>query len=60
MPIEIRELTIKATVLNNGSATDDCGPDNKSSSTPSDSQVSAIVAQCVEQVINILKEKKER
>ena len=59
MPVEIRELNIKATVLNNAGA-EDCGPDNKSSSTPSDSQVSAIVAQCVEQVINILKEKQER
>lgn len=60
MPIEIRELNIKATVQNNGSKNADCGPNNKSSSSPSDSQINAIVAQCVEQVINIIKEKQER
>ena len=60
MPIEIKELNIKATVQNGSRANEDCGPKNQSSNTPSDSQVKSIVAQCVEQVLNILEEKKER
>jgi len=60
MPIEIKELNIKATVQNDCGANEDCGPKNQSSANPSDSQVNAIVAQCVEQVLNILKEKQER
>ncbi len=59
MPIEIKELNIKATVQNG--INEDCAVSNKtSSSAPSDSQMNDIVAQCVEQVINILKEKQER
>ena len=54
MPIEIRELHIKATVQN------DCGENNNSPSTPTDSQINDIVAQCVEQVISLLKDKQER
>jgi hypothetical protein len=52
MPIEIRELQITATVQEDG---------NKSSSNATatvDSE--AIVARCVEQVLEILKEKSER
>lgn len=60
MPIEIKELNIKATVQNDCGTKEDCGPKNQSSNTPSDSQVNSIVAQCVEQVLNILKEKQER
>lgn len=59
MPIEIRELNIKATVQNG--TNDDCEVNDKnSSSAPSDGQINAIVAQCVEQVLNIMKEKQER
>lgn len=60
MPIEIKELNIKATVQNYGGANEDCGPKNSSSNNSSDSQVKSIVAQCVEQVLYILEEKKER
>ncbi|MDB5137805.1 MAG: hypothetical protein JWP37_4408 [Mucilaginibacter sp.] len=52
MPIEIRELQITATVQEDG---------NKPSSNAAaivDSE--AIVARCVEQVLEILKEKSER
>lgn len=54
MPIEIRELHIKAIVQDG---------DKKNSSSPdvgNQYQINAIVAECVEQVINIIKEKEER
>ena len=57
MPIEIKELHIKAVVQ------EDPPPAlNASGITESTSvnQINAIVAQCVEQVLNILKEKQER
>ena len=55
MPIEIRELQIKATVQ-------DTVPTTESSTavTAPETRVDEIVAACVEQVLNILKEKQER
>lgn len=54
MPVEIKELHIKAIVQ------DDSAKSESQPGTVSQSQVNAIVAECVEQVLNILKEKKER
>jgi len=55
MPIEIRELQIKATVQ-------DIVPTSESgnSVTAPETRVDEIVAACVEQVLNILKDKQER
>lgn len=54
MPIEIRELIIRTTVVNN----------TGSSASSSESSVSdgdeAIIAACVEQVLKILERKRER
>ena len=55
MPIEIRELQIKATVQDTVAPTEATG-----ASTAPDMRVDEIVAACVEQVMNILKEKEER
>jgi len=55
MPIEIRELQIKATVQ-------DSVPTAESTNavTAPETRVDEIVAACVEQVLNIIKEKLER
>jgi hypothetical protein len=53
MPIEIRELQITTVVQDSGSA-----PASNTSSSPSNGD--DIVAKCVEQVLEILKEKSER
>jgi hypothetical protein len=52
MPVEIRELQITTTVQDNGNA----------ASSPAASPVGNedIIAKCVEQVLEILKEKSER
>jgi hypothetical protein len=52
MPIEIRELVIRATI----------SEDEERQSSPGDSQISkkAIIEECVEQVLDILKRKEER
>ncbi len=52
MPIEIRELTIKANVDEN----------NKTTASAQTAQVNTenIIASCVEQVLEILKQKNER
>ncbi len=55
MPIEIKELHIKAVVQEDGSKAD-----ISSSGSGEENQLNDIVAECVEQVLNILKEKKER
>ena len=55
MPIEIKELHIKATVQDNITPAKDTR-----AAAISAAQVNAIVAECVEQVLNILKEKQER
>ena len=55
MPIEIRELHIKAVVQ-------DVAPKAEAAATPAapENQLDQIVAACVEQVLNIIKEKQER
>jgi len=57
MPIEIRELTIKVTV-------DQPNPQEKQSAggqgEGSKDDKDAILSQCVEQVLNIIQNKKER
>jgi len=53
MPIEIKELHINVLV-------DDTPPGNAGSSTGTQIQINDIVAECVEQVLTILKEKQER
>ena len=53
MPIEIRELQIKATVQDTVTTTESTNAD-------SETRLNEIVAACVEQVLNILKEKQER
>ena len=52
MPIEIRELQI-TTVVSNAS------PGNSNSSSPAP-DTNSIITQCVEQVLDILKQKEER
>jgi len=55
MPIEIRELQIKATVQ------DTVPSATESNAAPApETRVAEIVAACVEQVLTILKEKQER
>lgn len=54
MPIEIRELVIKATVEAGGSAT------RQSSVVPDEKQKRALVAEAVEQTFDLLRRKKER
>ena len=55
MPIEIKELHIKAVVQ------DDCNTNNTTPSTdPLVNNTDSIVERCVEQVLDILREKKER
>ena len=53
MPIEIRELVIRATVRD---ASDSAGPGADTSGDERD----ALVAECIEQVMEILREEKER
>ena len=55
MPIEIRELQIKATVQETVTSTESTG-----ATAAPETRVEEIVAACVEQVLNILKEKQER
>ncbi|WP_166482403.1 DUF5908 family protein [Scytonema sp. UIC 10036] len=57
MPLEIRELVIKASV-NEGGNTQSTSEKNLGGIGASDQ--SAIIAACVEQVLTILKEKLER
>jgi len=56
MPIEIKELHIKAVVQDAAPKAAGAG----ASAGVSANQMNAIVAQCVEQVLNIIKEKNER
>jgi Family of unknown function (DUF5908) len=55
MPIEIKELHIKAVVQEEAATQSN----NQSASAPA-KQFDALVAECVEQVLQILKEKEER
>jgi Family of unknown function (DUF5908) len=61
MPLEIRELIIKATVDNNGSGSGASGTtDEHGASGGSGDQTETMVNLCVEKVLEILKEKSER
>lgn len=57
MPIEVRELQIKAVVQDDDCKTNTASP---SSSASSENNIDSIVERCIEQVLNILKEKQER
>ena len=54
MPVEIRELQITTLIQENAGA----APSNASSSAPTNTE--SIIAACVEQVMEILKQKIER
>ena len=56
MPIEIRELTIKATVAEAPVSNTPCAPDSNQPVTEPDSTTEKMI----EQVIKILKQRKER
>jgi hypothetical protein len=56
MPIEIKEVHIKAVIQEETPRLDA----NSSAASATTRQMNTIVAQCVEQVLNILKEKQER
>lgn len=53
MPVEIRELIIRATVVN-----PDSGESSSKSATSSGDE--ALIAACIEQVLKILERKRER
>jgi hypothetical protein len=55
MPLEIRELHIKATI-DDGNGT----PDSGASTTGPEENIDEIVRTCVDQVLKILREKVER
>ena len=55
MPVEIRELQIKATVQDTVTTSESSGAD-----AAPEIRLNEIVATCVEQVLNIIKEKQER
>ena len=56
MPIEIRELVIRTTVTGDDEAA--ASPSSRASAATPDR--AALVAECVEQVMEILREQKER
>lgn len=57
MPIEIRELVIKATIVQDGAVGDRSGSAGQNNGvTPSEELINT----CVEKVLEILKEKNER
>jgi hypothetical protein len=56
MPIEIRELQIKATVQNTVPTT----TESANAVIAPETKLDEIVAACVEQVLSIIKEKQER
>ncbi|MES2922819.1 MAG: DUF5908 family protein [Verrucomicrobiota bacterium] len=58
MPIEIRQLVIRTTVIDEEPAATSPAAPNKPTGVKSDR--SAIVAECVEQVMEILREERER
>lgn len=57
MPIEIRELVIKATVMNEESSGGGSGSSESSGNTSSSEE---LIKTCVEKVLEILKDKYER
>jgi len=54
MPVEIKELIVRASVVNNK------GNNSDTSSVNIDSESDRIIAACTEQVLKILERKKER
>ena len=60
MPIEVRELVIKATVLPKGSSSSEGGKTEHSQTNNSVSSQEEIVKACLERVLEILKDKHER
>ena len=59
MPVEIRELTIKATV-GHSVPTEQREATTSSGNNVSPNEKKAIIEECVEQVLSILEKKKER
>lgn len=57
MPLEIKELHIKATIADQQQTSDSSGQDS-GSSAPLDT--TALIDACVEKVLEILKDKQER
>ncbi|MEP6727882.1 MAG: DUF5908 family protein [Bacteroidota bacterium] len=57
MPVEIRELVIKATVDPNNNSTNGTGSNNTGSNTTPGEEM---IKLCVDKVLEILKEKNER
>lgn len=61
MPIEIRELVIRATVENGKEgAQKPAGTPSKEAATPANADNDQVVQACVEQVLEILRRKQER
>ena len=58
MPIEVRELIIKATVVQDGTAGAISAPSSNSNNNVSSSE--EIITACVEKILEILKEKDGR
>ncbi|MFT4156085.1 DUF5908 family protein [Parafilimonas sp.] len=59
MPIEIKELTIKA-YIDEGAGQPPASPVANAAPTASANNMETIVAACVEQVLQVLKDKEER
>jgi len=60
MPVEIRELNIRVTVTVGPAQQSRSGPDALTKSGEGGDDKDAIVAECVEQVLQILQSKRER
>jgi len=60
MPIEIRELVIKATVAPNGGSSQPTGTSSSSGNNNNISAREEIINTCVEKIMAILKDKYER
>jgi hypothetical protein len=60
MPIEIRELIIKATVASGGGAAAGAAGQNANSGNNGVSPAEELITTCVDRILEILKEKNER
>lgn len=58
MPLEIRELVIRATVSSASSQLDEDAPDSRGSLSEQDQ--AAIIAACIDQILSILQNRTER
>jgi hypothetical protein len=58
MPIEVRELIIKATIVQEGTGGASSAPSSSSNNNVSANE--EIITACVEKILEILKEKHER